>query len=298
MRQPLSGAMLLALLALAISAFAQSPAPSPRKPGANVIFPNLAYSAQGHERQMLELYLPPGPPRPLPVLVWIHGGAWMMGDKYAGRLTSTLTRHGYAVASLNYRFAKDALFPAQIEDCKTAIRWLRAHADEYGLDKNRIGVWGESAGGQLAALLGTLDEETFRTAEFPDESSRVQAVCVLEAPADLTVHAREGNPTRPFIIALLGGTPEAKADLYKRASPVTHASAGDPPFHIVQVERDPTVPKEQSDLLAAALEKAGVPHTLQLLPGDKHTVPLPYPGKPADSIIAFFDQHLKPTPAP
>ncbi|MCS7032436.1 MAG: alpha/beta hydrolase, partial [Phycisphaerae bacterium] len=152
----------------------------PALPPGTRLLEDLSYVPEGHPRQKLDLYLPPKPETPLPVVVWIHGGGWSSGSKDnppAVRLTS----QGYAVASINYRLTDSATFPAQIHDAKAAIRWLRAHADHYGLDPARIGVWGASAGGQLALLLGVgadVPELEGTLGEHRDQSSRV--ACVVD----------------------------------------------------------------------------------------------------------------------
>ena len=118
------------------------------------VLKDLPYVENGHARNKLDLYLPKDAKGPLPVVVWVHGGAWRAGSKDGCR-AAWLTGKGYAVASINYRLSQHAVFPAQIEDCKAAIRWLRANAGKYHFDPDHIGVWGESAGGHLVALLGT-----------------------------------------------------------------------------------------------------------------------------------------------
>ncbi len=152
-------------------------------PAGVVAHRDLAYVPGGHPRQALDLYLPPGA-GPAPLIVWIHGGAFRMGDK-GDRIPSEMLEQGYAIASLNYRLSQHALFPAQIEDCKAAVRWLRAHADTYALDPSRFASWGESAGGHLAAMLGTAGHErSFEVGEHLEQSSRVQAVLDFFGPTD------------------------------------------------------------------------------------------------------------------
>ena len=126
---------------------------SPLPPGVQV-HRDLEYIPGGHARNKLDLYLPAKADHALPVIVWIHGGGWPGGSK-EGCPAVPFVAKGYAVASINYRLSQHAVFPAQIEDCKAAIRWLRANAEKYDLDPKRIGVWGASAGGHLVALLGT-----------------------------------------------------------------------------------------------------------------------------------------------
>jgi len=161
-----------------ISAMLSSLTPSSAQPiipyGVKV-FRDIPYVSNGHERQKLDLYLPENSNEPLPVIIWIHGGGWQSGSKEnCLPLRKGFVNRGYAIASINYRLSSHATFPAQIEDCKSAIRWLRAHAKEYGLDVSRFGVWRSSAGGHLAALIGTTgDLKEFDVGENLDQSSRV-----------------------------------------------------------------------------------------------------------------------------
>src|ERR1700676_2320619 len=125
-----------------------------------VVHKNLGYVTHGSPSQILDLYAPKNANN-VPLIVWIHGGAFLFGSKEGFPVEPVplhLLLEGYAVASINYRLSPEAVFPAQLEDCKAAVRWLRAHADEFGIDPNRIGVWGASAGGNLAALVGTTGE--------------------------------------------------------------------------------------------------------------------------------------------
>jgi acetyl esterase/lipase len=199
---------------------------------------------------------------------------------------------GYAVASIDYRLTRTAPFPAQIEDCKAAVRWLRANAANYNLDADRIGVWGMSAGGHLAALLGTSGgvPELEGNGDNMQYSSRVQAVCDVAGPADLAALTNVG-PKRMFAIESLLGGPLGK-DKAKAvaASPVHYVSKDDPPFLIVHGEGDRVVPLEQSQRLYEELRKAGVNVTLKILPGVGHQRVLMNAVKDA---AAFFDATLK-----
>src|SRR5688500_8356086 len=178
--------------ALAAPAAAQpKPPPGPAAaalPAGVTIERDIAYVPHGDPSQVLDIYLPKEKPsKPLPLVVWIHGGGWKGGSK-ANAPSAAMVPMGYIAASVEYRFSQKAVFPAQLQDCKAAIRWLRANSKKYNIDPERIGVWGSSAGGHLVALLGT----TGGSKDFPpiggneDQSDRVQAVCDFFGPADFT----------------------------------------------------------------------------------------------------------------
>lgn len=276
---------------------------------AATVHTNIAYVTGGGARQQLDLYIPnrdrDGQPftRPIPVILWLHWGSWTRGSKDEMCFPFGLgyTKKGYAIASINYRLTTTDPFPAQIEDCKSAVRWLRAHAQEYNLDPERIGVWGVSAGGHLAAMLGTTsDDRTFDVGESLDQSSAVLCVCDHFGPADLEALfsdpridaflEKEGAAVHRFF----GGNPVDKIELVRRASPVSHISRGDAPFLIVHGDSDPLVPVNQSRRLHAALEKAGVESELVIVVGGFHG-PIGYL-TPAmlTKYLAFFDKHLRP----
>jgi enterochelin esterase-like enzyme/dienelactone hydrolase len=198
-----------------------------------------------------------------------------MGSKDLCPAVSFL-RDGFAVASINYRFSQHAIFPAQIEDCKAAIRWLRANATTYNIDSSRIGVWGSSAGGHLAAMLGTTgDVKEFDVGEHRDLSSRVQAVCDWFGPTDFTQmskfpsnidHDAAGSPES----LLIGGPVQQNREKAARANPITYVTKDDAPFLIMHGDQDPLVPMNQSELLYDTLKKAGVDATFQSVKGAGH----------------------------
>lgn len=235
---------------------------------------DLRYVENGHERHRLDLHLPPNSTN-APLVVWVHGGAWKEGSKDRTPALS-LRDQGYAVASINYRLSQHAVFPAQIEDCKAAIRWLRVHAREYGYNPDRIAVWGSSAGGHLVALLGTSgDVKEFDVGGNPGVSSRVQAVVDFFGPTDFTQMSKfpgamdHDSPKSPES-ELLGGPVQKNKDKAARANPITYVTADDPPFLIMHGDKDPLVPLNQSELLEAALKKAGVDVTFQVIKGAGH----------------------------
>ena len=170
---------------------------------------DIPYLAGGSPKQTLDLYLPDQIRAPMPAVLWIHGGGWECGDKHPCRIWEFVER-GYVIASVGYRLSDEAAFPSQLHDCKSAVRWLRAHAAEYGIDSARIGAWGESAGGHLAALLGTTGHmREFDVGDHTAQSSEVQCVVNWYGPVDFL---EWGAPYSPSLDAkespvyrLLGG---------------------------------------------------------------------------------------------
>ncbi len=264
----------LAALSMAAVISAQTP-PAP-VPGGWRVHRNLSYIQHGGARQTLDLYLPPGD-APMPLVIWVHGGAWKAGSKADPLPLRLIADAGYAIASVNYRLSPQAKFPAQIEDCKSAVRWLRANAKQYRLDPDRFAAWGASAGGHLVALLGTADGK-FDVGEHTGVSSRVQAVVDYFGPSDFLQMDAHALPTAPFKHSVVNspesdliGGPITENDLMvARASPLTYASRNDPPFLIVHGDQDPLVPVHQSQLLEDALKRAGVSVTLYTVRGAGH----------------------------
>jgi len=255
---------------------------------------DLEYVPGGHERNRLDLYLPQKAARPLPVILYVHGGGWKGGDKSNGPALRFAAK-GYAVASMNYRFSQHATFPAQIYDCKAAVRWLRANARKYGLDADHIGAWGGSAGGHLVALLGTTAgvKELEGPGGNEEQSSRVQAVVDWFGPTDfLTVGAKETRTQ------LLGGDPQTDKEKALKASPMTYVSKDAAPFLIMHGDGDETVPIAQSETFAAALKKAGADATFVVIKGGKHGGALFTNAESMKLIEDFFARHLaRATPA-
>jgi acetyl esterase/lipase len=294
--------ILFTLLVTLSIAEAQSPQPPPLPAGVKAMR-DLAYVEKGHERQKLDLYLPEKADGPLPLIIWVHGGGWQNGTKDGcPPLRGGYLDRGYAVASIGYRLSQHAVFPAQIEDCKSAIRWLRAHAKEYGLDPNRFGVWGSSAGGHLVALIGTSgDVKAFDVGANLDQSSRVQAVCDYYGPTDFTqmdAHAVPGaalkhDDANSPEAKLIGGPVQANKEKAAQASPLTYVSKDDPAFLIVHGDKDPAVPIHQSELLFAALKKDGVSVHFHTIHGAGHGGPGFNAAPVPEMVTTFFDQKLK-----
>ena len=260
---------------------------------------DLVYERVNGAVLTLDLYCPEKVSGSLPVIVWIHTGGWSKGRKERCPAVA-LVQDGYAVASIDYRLTSTAPFPAQIEDCKAAVRWLRANASTYHLDPGHIGVWGHSAGGHLAALLGTSGgvRELEGTGDNMSYSSRVQAVCDVAGPSDLVRLYQEASQSRGDksgkvmydVAALVGGSTEKNITTATAASPIHYVSKDDPPFLIIHGENDATIPVTQAESFAAALKAAGVETTLEIAPGRGHGAGGP---KFQPMIKAFFDKYLK-----
>lgn len=275
-------------------ASAQAPPRAPLPEGTKV-YRDVAYGPDA-ERNLLDVYVPADAKGPLPLVVWIHGGGWRNGAKGNGGPAIGLLREGFAVASINYRLSGTAVFPAQLEDCKAAIRFLRANAQKYGLDPNRFGVWGSSAGGHLVALLGTsgdVKDVEGTVGEHDDVSSRVQAVCDWFGPTDfLQMGGRHDDAASPESL-VIGGPIQENKEKTARANPITYVSADDPPFLIMHGTKDPAVPFSQSELLVAALDKAKVENKLVPLEGAGHGGPEFQAADVQKQVAEFFARHLK-----
>jgi acetyl esterase/lipase len=248
----------------------------PRLPEGSMVYRDLAYVTNGHPRQKLDLYLPKEG-KDLPLVINIHGGAWQGGSKEMDVPLAYLAR-GYAVASINYRLSQHSIFPAQIEDCKAAVRWLRANAARYNLDAAHFAAWGSSAGGHLAAMLGTTGEsKTFDVGEDLAFSSRVQAVVDYFGPTDflqMDAHrvssGQVHDPSNSPDSRLIGGMLQDNKDKAAKANPISYVTKAAPPFLICHGDADPLVPNHQSELLEAALKQAGVPVTFYTVKGAGH----------------------------
>jgi acetyl esterase/lipase len=288
---------------LATLGAAQPPGKGQKLPEAVKLEADIPYAGADNPRQRLNLLLPKTPrdDRPLPVIVYIHGGAWLGGDRTGGhgRLAGYVAGGEYAGVSVGYRLTREAIWPAQIHDCKAAIRWVRANAKKYNLDPDRIGVTGESAGGHLVAMLGTsggVKDLEGNLGPHQDVSSRVQCVADLFGPSDIP--AMQDYPSRLNHDAasspegkLVGGRVRDKKDVAIAASPVTYVSPDDPPFLIIHGNKDMVVPYNQSERLSGALKKTKVECYFITVDGGNH-------GGFRNPEVQkrqrqFFDKHLR-----
>lgn len=284
----------LAWAALALALTAQSQAATPRDfpvaatpvledrfpivpvdfPGGVKAYRDIVYQQlPGYRPQIVDIYVP-ATPGPHPLILYIHGGGWVGGHtRHSGALAdfpkalASLAAEGFTVASLEYRLADEANFPAQLQDSNAAIRFLRAHAADYRIDPKRVGVWGGSAGGHLAALTAVTCKDTALDPKAGNDGC-VQAAATWYGVFDFTAlgGGRDGAGQR-----LLGCNGPCPADRLAAVSPVTHIDGRDPPFLLIHGEDDKVVPVSQSRLGEAALKKAGVPVAAIYIPGVDHS---------------------------
>lgn len=270
--------------------------------------PDIEYARSGNESLKLDLYLPEGE-GPFPLVIWVHGGGWRSGDKALSPASAQVrqTTRGYAVASINYRLSQQAKFPAQIEDCKAAVRWLRAHAAQYNLDPARIAAWGSSAGGHLAALMGTSgDVSELEGEDNPAYSSRVQAVVDWFGPTDLLRISIDSLPFPCNLIdhdspfspesQLIGCAIQTCRNRTELANPIKYVTAEDPPFLIMHGTDDCLVGPPQSQRLYDALAAAGVPVSLRFIEGAGHGGSEFDNAENRDLVEGFLDRHLSEQP--
>jgi acetyl esterase/lipase len=261
---------------------------------------DIPYAATGNSRHRLDLYLPKNRKSDkLPVIVFFHGGGWMQGDKSDGacNLMPFLRTGQYAGVSAGYRLSGEAQWPAQIYDSKAAIRWVGANASKYGLDADRIGVWGRSAGAHLVLMLGVsgdVPELEGDIGPYNGLSNKVAAVAnffgvselltIIGQPSDID----RTSPNAPEAM-LIGGALHENSEKAKSASPITYVTPNDPPVLTVHGTADRTVPYDQAVRLDAALRKAGVPSYFVTVKGGGHGDF----GTAADNRVkAFFAKYL------
>jgi len=228
----------------------------------NGVFSDVKYCTGGGQPLLMDVFIPKHPIRkPTPAVLWIHGGGWERGDKNENSPALALAHEGFVTASVNYRLRGDAPFPADIHDCKCAIRFLRANAARFGIDPERIGVAGASAGGHLAELVAAAGPaaELEGTGGWPGVSSRVQAAASWYGVSDFTVGAMQfEHHTGKVVVKLFRGTEDEHPELYRQASPIFYVSKDGPPLFLAHGEKDDLVPFDQSVRMAEAWRKAGL----------------------------------------
>ena len=273
-------------------------AAKPTPPAGVVYEADIEYGKGGDTPLYLDLARPERIDERAPCIVVIHGGGWRGGNRKAHTdIIFNFAKRGYVSATVQYRLVPTARFPAQIEDVKCAVRFLRANADKYNLDPKRIGAVGFSAGAHLSMLLGTMGPNDGLEGQggSPDQPSQVQAVVAYFGPTDLSA---EGFP--PVVVGMINdlvdSTQNENAEARKRASPIAYVDEGDAPTLIFQGTKDPLVPHAQAVVMADALSAAGVPGRIELLLGAGHGWGGKEIVRTGVETAAFFDEHLKHTP--
>jgi acetyl esterase/lipase len=268
--------------------------------------PNITYRKVDDVELKLDMCRPEGE-GPFPAIVFIHGGAWHAGSRQSyNYFVRKAAEKGYVAVTISYRLMKfdqskkenttaAPTFPAQIHDAKAAVRWLRANAQNYHVDPDRIGVTGGSAGGHLALLVGLAgtDDKLEGEGENLDVSSCVQAVVNMFGPTEM-VTEYEGSSVAWVMPLFLGGKPNEVPEQYKAASPVTYVSKDDPPVLTLHGDKDKLVPIQQAKLLDEKMKAVGVPHTLKIFEGHGHGF-IGDVGSEAEQLTwDFFEKHLNP----
>ena len=260
-----------------------------------IVYRNITYTEANGQPEQLDVYVPKGVPPTggWPVILAIHGGGWRKQDKrdYGPRIASAFVPHGYVVVAPNYPLSSpgNPTWPINLEDLQSAVRWIRQNAGTLNIDTGQIVAMGESAGANLANLLGTASG--IAGTAGPAASAAVEAVVSFSSPTDLLTLYADSPLAGKAVELFLGGPPAAVPGSYMAASPVDQVSPRDPPVFLVHGAADPLVPVSQSEELAAALTRAGVPNQLVVIPGAGHDLdfPIKTPRNLVFQILAFLE---------
>jgi len=278
--------------------FAQTNPAMDAFPTGTILHGNIPYNNDTLQKHLLDIYLPANAKGKLPLVIFIHGGGWLSNDKYADmgymkKTVAEIVSNGFALASIDYRFSTQAVFPAQIQDCNRAVSFLYDNADKYGFDKKRFAVMGFSAGGHLASLLGLSKNNNVEKFFMPgtNRSFNIKAVVDFYGPAELILFPGSNDEKSPESI-LIGAAPLARPDLAKAASPVTYVDKNDPPFLIIHGEKDELVSTKQSQLLSAWLRVVGVQNELIIVKDAPHYGVMFDTDAVRNKVMAFLKQQL------
>lgn len=295
----------LFILALAITfchlAIAQSTPQriQDRLPEGTVIHGNIPYNNDTLKKHLLDIYVPANASNKMPLVIFIHGGGWIGNDKYSDmgymmQTVAAMLNNGMVVASIDYRFAQDAVFPGILQDCNKAVSFLYDNANEYGLDIDNFALMGFSAGGHLASLMGTSQNNKVEDLYFDDSYRPFEYKAVVDfyGPTDLTLLPGNEDPKSPEAI-LIGAEPLKRPDLAKAASPITYIDANDPPFIIYHGEKDNIVSNKQSKLFSAWLSHYKVDNKITIVKDAPHFGPMYDVDEIRTQVIAFLNKHLK-----
>lgn len=268
-------------------------------PEGTVLHGNIPYKNDNLQKHLLDIYLPPKAKGKFPVVIWIHGGAWLSNDKYADmgymkKTVEAIINNGFALVSIDYRFSTEAVFPAQIQDCNLAIAYLYDNAMKYGLDKDRFVLMGFSAGGHLASLIGLSKNNNVSAFFFAGSSKSFtfKAVVDFYGPTELLLFPGNDDEKSPEGL-LIGASPLVRPDLAKIASPVTYVDKNDPPFLIIHGEKDEMVSNKHSKLLNSWLNLHGIRNELIMVKDAPHFGDMFDEGPVRNKVISFLREHLE-----
>ena len=260
----------------ATSCFAQNNPVLDAFPKGTILHGNIRYNNDTNPKHLLDIYYPENAKGKVPLVIFIHGGGWLSNDKYADmgymkKTVAEIVSNGFALASIDYRFSTQAVFPAQMLDCNRAISYLYDNADKYGFDNTRFAIMGFSAGGHLASMVG-LSKNNNVAAFFMPETSKsfsFKAVVDFYGPAELILYPGSNDEKSPEGL-LIGAAPLSRPDLAKAASPITYVDKADPPFLIIHGEKDQLVSTKHSELLSSWLRVSGVENELIIVKDAPH----------------------------
>jgi len=269
---------------------------APRDSAALTVERDVVYGTAQGTPLLLDLAMPKTGKGPFPVVVFLHGGGWSEGNRQEmNHFIEGVAGLGYVGVTVAYRLVPAARFPAQLEDCKAAVRWLRANAAKYRINPKRIGVVGFSAGGHLASMLGVTgkNDGLEGAGGNPDQSSRVQAVVSFFGLTDFSTRDWPRDLENGVIEPFLGGSFANHADEYRRASPITYVTSDAPPFLFFHGSEDKLVPVDQSKRLGEKLRNAGVFAEVNVLEGEGHGFTDATNQKAMRRMLDFLDAQLK-----
>ncbi|PKA99675.1 acetyl esterase/lipase [Flavobacteriaceae bacterium MAR_2009_75] len=268
-------------------------------PKGTILHGNVNYANDTLQKHLLDIYLPQKVSGKIPLVVFVHGGGWISNDKYAdiGYMKNTVAEiinNGYALASIDYRFATQAIFPAQIQDCNSAVSFLFDNAEKYGFDTERFALMGFSAGGHLASFQGLSNNNQIDDF-FMSDTSRdfsFEAVVDFYGPSELILFPGANDPKSPEAL-LIGAVPLDRPDLAKTASPTNYVDKNDPPFLIIHGEKDDLVSPSHSQLLSSWLTVKGVENELIMVKDAPHYGEMFDVDDIRTKVIAFLEKNLK-----
>lgn len=291
--------LLVFFLGICLTGFSQTNRVMNLFPEGTILHGNIPYNDDTLKKHLLDIYLPPNASGKVPLVIWVHGGGWLSNDKYADlgymkQTVAAIINQGYALASIDYRFSTQAVFPAQMLDCNRAISFLYDNADKYGFDRERFALMGFSAGGHLASMVGLSKNNAIDAFFIPGSSKNFSFKAVVDfyGPADLTLFPGANDAKSPEGL-LIGAAPLDRPDLAKIASPVSYVDENDPPFLIIHGEKDDLVSPRQSQLLNAWLKVKGVQTELIIVPDAPHFGAMFDADNIRAKVIGFLKKELK-----